>query len=137
MYLSFILFFLSLSGIVIMIWREMMLIKNGQVVAVEHSHPFVPEVQKIKNLTFEGIKKFGYVIVFLTLKSFMKSSNFIKNKSKSIIKEVQDRLSKNKNINFNELTEKKEISKYLKIISEYRQKIRKIKHRIKEEEGIE
>jgi hypothetical protein len=120
-----------------MIWREMMLIKNGQVVAVEHSHPFVPEVQKIKNLTFEGIKKFGYVIVFLTLKSFMKSSNFIKNKSKSIIKEVQDRLSKNKNINFNELTEKKEISKYLKIISEYRQKIRKIKHRIKEEEGIE
>ena len=35
-----------------------------------------------------------------------------------------------------EETEKKEVSGYLKVISEYRQKIRQMKHRIKEEEGI-
>ncbi|PIR68797.1 hypothetical protein COX93_01835 [Candidatus Nomurabacteria bacterium CG_4_10_14_0_2_um_filter_30_12] len=137
MYLPFIFFFLSLSGIIVMIGRELILIKNGQAIAVEHSHPFVADIQKIKHLIFKNSKKFGYAILFVTLKFFIKSSNFIKTKSIILIEKIKNKIKKKNNILNNETIEKKEVSGYLKVISEYRQKIKKIKHIIKEEEGIE
>ena len=48
MYLPLIFFFLSLIGIIVMIWRELVLVKNGQVIKAQHSHPFVPDLQKNK-----------------------------------------------------------------------------------------
>jgi len=120
-----------------MIGRELILIKNGQAIAVEHSHPFVADIQKIKHLIFKNSKKFGYAILFVTLKFFIKSSNFIKTKSIILIEKIKNKIKKKNNILNNETIEKKEVSGYLKVISEYRQKIKKIKHIIKEEEGIE
>lgn len=137
MYLPLIFFFLSLTSIIIMIWRELILVRNGQVAIAQHSHPFVPELQKIKHITFKKSKKFGYTIIFITLRFFIKSSNFIKTKSIVLVKEISNKLKKLRNNSSEEITEKKEVSKYLKIISEYQQKIREMKHRIKEEEGIE
>jgi len=137
MYLPLILFFLSLISIIIMIGSKLVLVRNGQVIKAQHSHPFVPELQKIKHLTFKNAKKFGYTTLFVTLKFFIKSSNFIKTKSKILIKELKNKFKKNKDSPLDEIIEKKEVSKYLKIISEYRQKIREMKHKIKEEEGIE
>ena len=139
MYLFLILFFLSLSGIVIMIWREIVLIKNGQIATIQHSHPhpFVPELQKIKHLTFKNVKKIGYVSMFVTLKFFIKSSNFLKIKGIALIKEIKNIFKKNKNNLIEEMPNKREVSKYLKVISEYQQKIREMKDKIKEEEGIE
>ena len=137
MYLPLIFFFLSLLSIIIMIERKLVLVRNGQVARVQHPHPFVPELQKIKHLTFKNTKKFGYVVVFTTLKFFIKSSNFIKTKSVLLIKEIKNKFKKNKEELPNESIVKREPSKYLSIISEYRQKIRKMKHKIKEEEGIE
>ena len=136
MYLPLILFLLSLSGMIIMVWRELVLVRNGQVAKTEHSHPFVPDLQKIKHLTFKNGKKFGYVTIFETLRFFIKSSNFIKTTGAMLLKELQSKL-KNKNGSADGTAEKKESSKYLRVISEYRQKIREMKHRIKEEEGIE
>ncbi len=137
MYLPLILFFLSLTGIVIMIWREMILVKNGQVATVKHSHPFVPELQKIKHITFKSSKKFSYTLVFVTLRFFIKSSNFIKTRSIMLAKEIKNTFKKKNGMPIEEIEEKKEVSGYLKVISEYREKIREIKDRIKEEEGIE
>jgi len=137
MYLPLIFFFLSLAGIVIMVWRELVLVRNGQVIATRHSHPFVPDLQKIKHLTFKNGKKFGYVVVFVTLRFFIKSSNFIKTKSIVLTKEINNKLKKLRNNASDEIMEKREVSKYLKLISEYQQKIREMKNRIKEEEGIE
>lgn len=137
MYLPLIFFLLSLAGIIIMIWRELVLVKNGLVTTTEHSHPFVPDLQKIKHVTFKSTKKISYVVIFVTLRFFIKSSNFIKTKSIVLVKEISNKLKKLRNNPSEEITEKKEVSKYLKIISEYQQKIREMKHRIKEEEGIE
>ena len=137
MYLPLILFFLSLAGIIIMVWRELVLVKNGLVVKTQHSHPFVPDLQKIKYLASKGTKKLSYVTLFVTLRFFIKSSSFIKNKSTILAKEIKTRFKKFRKDTSDETAEKKEVSKYLKIISEYRHKIRAIKHRIKEEEGIE
>ena len=130
-------FSLSLIGIIAMIWHELVLIRNGKVVAAQHIHPFVPDLQKIKHLTFKNTKKFGYLALFLTLRFFIKSSNFIKTKSVILVKTIKNKITKNRDYLADEIAEKKEVSKYLKIISEYRHKIRQMKHRIKEEEGIE
>ena len=133
MYIPLILFFLSFAGIIIMLSRELVLIRNGKVAHTEHSHPFVAELQTIRELTLQSGKKLGYLAVFMTLKFFIKSSNSLKNISKGVMEE----LKKDFEGNLNETNEKREPSKYLKIISEYQQKIRRMKHKIKEEEGIE
>lgn len=120
-----------------MISRKLAIVRNGQVVHREHSHPFVPELKKIKDITFNGLKKLGYALIFITLRFFIKFSNFIKTKGILIIANLKNKLKKRNGNNLNTETEKKEVSKYLKIIGEYQQKIRKMKYKIKEEEGIE
>lgn len=135
MYLPLIIFFLSLAGIIIMIWRELILVKNNQFIRAEYPHPFVHDLEKIKHLTFKSIKKLGYIILFLVLRFFIKFSNFIKIKTSLLIKKLKSKFIKSKKESLNEAGEAG--SKYLKIISDYKHKIRKMKKKIKEEEGIE
>ena len=74
-------------------------------------------------------------MIWIIVRTYLISKNFINNKRKEITEIIKNKLHNNHNENI--LKEKKEVSKYIKIISEYRQKIRKIKHKIKEEEGLE
>jgi hypothetical protein len=121
-----------------MLKRKLALVASGHsFVRIEHAHPFVPDLQKIKHVAKKNAKKVGYISLFLILKFFIKSSNLIKTKSKILIKELKKKFRKNKENYADELIEKKEVSKYLKVISEYKDKIRKMKDVIKEEEGIE
>ena len=53
-----------------MIWRELVLVKNGQVPTAQHSHPFVPDLQKIKYLTSKGTKKIKLYNALYNSKSF-------------------------------------------------------------------
>ena len=131
-----ILFFLSLIGIILMIGNKLVLIKNGQVVKTQHLHPFALDLQRIKYSIFKNIKRFGYKTLLALIRFFVKFSNFIKIKSKILIKEFEKKFQNNGNFS-SEVMKKKEVSKYLKVISEYRHKIREMKHKIKEEEGIE
>ncbi len=134
MYLPLILFFTSLVGIIVIIGHKLVLLRNGQVVRVQHSHPFVADLEKIKVLTIKNSKRAGYVVVFVTLRFFIKSSNSIKTISKELKNKIKSKFNKNTTI---EQIEKKGVSNYLKVISEYRQRIKRIKHIIKKEEGIE
>lgn len=138
MYFFFILFFISLAVITLMIGRKLLLINKGE---VPHIH-YVDEIflskildfNKIKYLTIENLKKTEYILIWITIRTYLISKNFINKKKKDIAEKIKNKLNKNRDENI--LKEKKEVSKYIKIISEYRQKIRKIKHKIKEEEGI-
>ena len=124
-------------GIIGMISRKLILVRNGQTVNIRHPHPFVPDLVKIKYFIFKGIKRVGYAVVFLTLRFFIKFSNFIKNRGKILTRELKEKFKRNNGNLLDETMQKKEVSRYLKVISEYRSKIRTIKHKIKEEEGIE
>lgn len=136
MYLPLILFFISLVAITVMIWHKVVLLRNGQVLTVEGTHPFAGELEKIKKLTFKNIKKLSIILLFIILKVFIKSSNFLKIKSLSILRYIKRKLIKESKDLDNEIG-RKEASKYLKIISEYRHRIRQMKHMIRKEEGIE
>jgi len=119
-----------------MIGKKLVLVRNGHSTEIEHIHLFPIDFKKIKYSSFQITKKFIYIMIFITLRSYLLSSKFIKEKSKILIKKIENKLKKNIDGISDEL-EKKEVSKYLKMISEYRQKIRKMKHQIKREEGIE
>jgi len=120
-----------------MIWHKLILVRNGQIITTQYIHPsFAEELQKIKCFTYKKIEKIGYVIIFIILKFFIKSFNFIKIKSIIIIKKLKNKFKK-ENKSSNKIIEKNKTSKYLKTIEEYRKKIKIMKYRIKKEEGIE
>ncbi len=121
-----------------MLWREMALVKNGKVGSAEHAHPFVPDLEKVKRHGGKFLKKTAHTAIYVSIKSYLLFKRFIKEKSKLIFKKLASLIKKeSENISEEFVKEKKEVSKYLRVISDYRQKIRKVKEEIKEEEGIE
>ena len=131
MYILFILFFTSLVGITIMIGRKLTILKNGNLV-IEDKIPFeVPHLKKIKHFTIANIKKYEHWILVEILRLYVRGTNFFKIQYQKIKVKIINRKKVN-NVN----GEKKEISKFLKIIGDYKQKIREIKHKIKKEEDL-
>jgi len=142
MSLSLFFFLLSLLGIVLMIGRKLVLVRSGKYGSLNGEEIDIllfvtPNLEKIKLLTFRNVKRLGYFTVFATLRLMIKSSNFVKVKSRLLVGAIKNRLKKDKDELIEEIVEKKEVSKYLRVISEYRQKIKRMKHIIKEREGIE
>jgi len=134
----FILFFISLAGIIVMIGRKLSLVKNGKIIVEEeHSHSLALDVEKIKNFTYRNFRKYEHVALIIVVKLYVGSSDFLKNKYSDIKTKLKNRNRKTE-INANgELVQSKEENIFLKKISEYKHRIRHIKHRIKKEEEKE
>lgn len=132
-YLLLALFFSSFIGIVFMIWRKMYLLQNGQSVVEENISFDVPFINEIKPIIVRGIKKYGHMTLVGVIRIYVKSSNFLRKKYEEIKIKIKN-IHYRKNIN-GDLTEKTEVSKFLKIVSEYKCKIREIKQKIHEEEN--
>lgn len=137
MYLFLILFFLSLAGIMVMIGRKFILLKNGSLVSAEEKFSIkIPNLHEVKYITTKSTKKYGFIALVIILRSYILSVHTIKKtykKSKHKIKELHKKYLPQKQRE----VEPKEVSGFLKKVSDYKQKIRKIKHQIKAEEGIE
>lgn len=131
MYFLLILFFGSLLGISFMIGRKLLMLQNGQVFNRDETFLKAPYLKELKQETVKNIKKHGYTGLVATIRFYIKSTNFLKNKYEEVKIKIKNIRQKNKN---NILEEKREVSKFLKMISEYKHKIRALKHKIKEEE---
>ena len=133
MYAFLILFFLSLASIIFMLWRKLTLVKNGHITPQEHAHPFVPDVQKVKDLTIANAKRLEHMALVAMVRSYVRTLNVIKNNYQKFRTKMAQ--IKNGSTGSNgEIVAGGEASKFLKMISDYKQKIREIKHRIHEEE---
>lgn len=135
MYFLLILFFGSLIGITFMIGKKLMLIRNGQVFKIHDNITFLetPFLEKIKHVTIKNTKKHGYFLLVATIRLYFKITNFLKNKyqeTKTKIKEIHLRRQKPLP------GEKKEVNSFLKMVIEYKHKIRKIKQQVKDEENL-
>src|SRR3989344_4394591 len=104
-----ILFFISLFGIVLMIGRKLVLLKNGQVLSKGEILFEIPNLEKVRHFTVKNANKYE--------------------KTKIKIKNINIKNHPN-----GESTEKVEASKFLKMISDYKYKIRELKNKIHEEE---
>ncbi|MEK7588913.1 MAG: hypothetical protein AAB438_03790 [Patescibacteria group bacterium] len=113
--------------------RRLALLKSQGAHEIEKKHSTlgVPYVLEIKDITIKGVKKVGYVSIVTTIRLYFRSLNFLKyryEKLKAITKKVNGEVKNG--------TEKKDVSKFLKVVSDYKHKIRKIKHQIQEEEKM-
>ena len=127
------LFFISLICLTIMFGRKLAMIKgNGIEIVEEHSAIEIPYVAEIRHLTFKKIKRLGYVSLVTTIRLYFRSKN-------TVVSKYEDLKKKMKQVHKSEIAEgtnQKEVSRFLKTMSDYKNKIRKIKTQIKEEESL-
>ncbi len=133
MYFLLILFFSSLLGITFMIGRKLLMLQNGQVTFRDETETFLKAqyLETLKHSAIRAIRKYSYLGLVTTIRSYFRSVNFLKDKYQIIKTKIKNIYHRNQAGD-----EKKEVSKFLKMILEYKQKIRAIKHKIKEEEKV-
>lgn len=129
-----ILFFVSLVGIVFMIWRKM---KKSEEVLIEEEIlnddlSEIPYMDEIKYVTVKKMKEYGYVVLLSSIRMSMKSSHIVKKASKEVAQIVKKTILK-KNP---ESEDPQEVSKFLQLVGDYKRKLKKIKKKIREEEGL-
>ncbi len=132
MHIIIILFFLSLLGIIVMIGKKIVLLRNNKLTTENNFSIQIPNLQEIGHLTVKNSRKYGYILLVKSVRSYVLSVNFLKNKYLEIKKSTKKYIP-NKKL---KSIEKKD-SKFLKVISDYKHKIKRIKDKIEEEEGIQ
>jgi hypothetical protein len=119
-----------------MIGKKLLLIQDGQITYKDNADTFLKAqyLEEVKHAAIINIKKHSYNGLVNAIRMYVRSSNFAKNKIEEIKLKMKEKLSKHGSSQNSVLPEKQEVSKFLKMISEYKQKIRTIKRKIKEEE---
>ena len=125
------LFALSLLSIIFMIGRKLVLIKHEQVLNHKEVAFELPYFREAKHITVTNMKKHGYTLLVETIRFYVRSTNSLKSQYQKVKTNLNNRKLRNQTNG-----EKKETSKFLKIIGDYKQKIREIKHKIKKEEKL-
>jgi hypothetical protein len=114
-----------------MIGRKLIRLKDDEILKRNEVLFNLPYLKKVKHLTLANIKKHGYAGLVGTIRFYVRGVDLLKNKYEEIRIKI-----KNKSMENHLNGEKKEISKFLKIIGDYKNKIREIKHKIKKEENL-
>ena len=123
---------MSLAGIILMIGHKLRLVRAGQTAEPEHPHAFVPDFQKMRKKIFQNAKEYEHLTLVVIIRLYVRSVNITKSGYQNLKTKIQNIRAKRKESGDPE--EKQEVSKFLKMISEYKDKIRHLKHQIKEEE---
>lgn len=138
MYISLILFFIALGGITILLTRKIFVLKH-----INMHHPKdlelefeVPDLDELKAFANKKIKRYGYIALVSAVRLYIIGGSFVKNKSGLVVKKIKSKLPGAK---ITKIDKDGNIatSPFIKTIIEYKQKIKKIKHKIKKEEGLE
>ena len=120
-----------------MIGRKLLMLQNGQASYRDNAETFLKAqyFEELKHSAIKTIKKHRYTGLVTIVRIYVKSSNFIKDKYEQVKIKIKNIYHK-KIGRETEIKEKQEVPKFLKIVSEYKNKIREIKHKIKEEENL-
>jgi len=116
-----------------MIGKKFVLLQNGEIIDKGEALLKTPFLEEWKHSTIKNTKKYSYIATVNTIRFYLRAVNFTKNKYQELKIKLGNMRRKNSN---RELLEKREENKFLKMIGEYKQKIREIKHKIKEEEEL-
>jgi len=121
-----------------MIGRKLLLLQSGQVSQRDNVETFLKAqyFEELKHSTIKTIKKHRYTGLVTIVRLYVRSSSFIKNKYELVKTKIKNIYHKKVGSEVNEIKERQEVPKFLKIISEYKNKIREISHKIKEEEDL-
>jgi hypothetical protein len=115
-----------------MVGRKWAILQNGEFLPLKDNVFYKAEhLEEWKNTAVKSLKNYGYKGLVGTIRFYFRSTNFLKRKYQEIKTEMEERRERKLSENG---IKKVEANKFLKMISEYKHKIRKIKHQIKEEE---
>ena len=78
MYLLLISFFLSLLGIIFMVGRKLVLLKNGNITTTEENETEFLNLKELKQVTFQNIRKYEHMVLVTVLRFYIRSINFLK-----------------------------------------------------------
>ena len=127
-----ILFFASLLGIAIMIGRKLVLLKNQPQIIEERVLIETPDLQEIRYIFIRKTKEYGYIALVEIIRFSVRSSKLLKRKYKEAKKKIKHLARKH--IAHRGETKEKDVSGFLKKVSEYKHKLREIKDKVIEEE---
>lgn len=134
-YFLLVLFFASLLSIMFMIWRKLALVKSGQYYIKEDASFEIPYLEEARDIIIKNLKRYEYLSLVIIVKFALQFSNFLKNKSKELSVKIQNIHLKNQSTR--EIKEKFATSNLLKLIYNYKRKIKRITYKIKQEEKEE
>lgn len=132
MYILLTILVASLFGIILMIGRKLSLVQEGQNIEIDYVHPFMPDLQKVKDLLNKSTKRYGYLGLVWIIRLHVRSTNLAKQAHQEIKAKLKESLTSNDEEGGEII--KQEVSGFLKMMSDYKHKIRTIKHKIKKEE---
>ncbi len=118
-----------------MLGRKLVLAQNQpqKNLRPEDLHFEIPHLEEIKKTTGKNLKKYGYVALVLSLRFYIKSMNVLKEQYQELDKKIAQMRKKNMP-GLDIQKQEKKVSGFLEMISEYKHKIRRIKHQIAREE---
>lgn len=127
-------FLISLLSISFMFGRKLKLLENEAAAQTSERKNTItleiPYMEEIKHITRRKIRKYGYFFLVVVIRLYFRTSNLFKLK----YAELKAKIKHLHEGNLLQNGERREASGFLKVVSDYKHKIRKIKHRIKEEE---
>jgi hypothetical protein len=114
-----------------MIGKKVVILQDGQIL---HKDEILKDssLEEWKHIAVQNLKKYSYNGLVKIIRLYVHFSDFLKIKYQTVKVKVKntyiEKLQKKE-------VQKPEANKFLKMISEYKYKIRRIKHQIKEEEN--
>ena len=133
MYFFFILFFVSLIGIAFLISKKLYTIEQGQIAPGQALRLEAPNFEEIRVRVWKLTKQLGYFLLVETVRAYVKSLEFAKKKLTAI--ELKLASLKNRH-GESAVSLKRGSNKILRAVSNYRNKIGRIKQEIREEENL-
>lgn len=134
MYYILTLFLASLLGIAYMIGRKWKLIKNGYVFEEKNSEMSEIEyLEELQRSAKNGLRKFGFVLLVIIIRLYVKTSAFVAKVAKAGISEIDKLYSK---VAVQNSAVPREPNTFLKKMGEYKRKVKRIKDRVKREERM-
>jgi hypothetical protein len=134
MALILILFFISLLGIIIMLGRKISLLRAGSTPAETETPLPVPNLEKIRESAERNARRYGYLALVALIRLQVRVSNFLKVKWGTLREKIKNALARRKKTNG---SARPEVNKFLRMMSDYKEKVRRIKHRVHQEENEE
>ena len=135
MVIILILFFASLLAIIVMLGRQIILLRRGEVRTNEGGvHPFVPEVLKVKYLAETEGKRYGFLLLVALLRTYFRVASSLKTSYQNTRVKIKTAIEK-KMGKSGEGETTREVSGFLRMVGEYKHRLRSLKHKIKEEEN--
>lgn len=121
-----------------MLGRKLVLAQSQprQHLSPEDLHFEIPHLEEIKETTEKNLKKYSYAALVVSLRIYIRSINILKQQ----YQELSEKLTKLRRRNMSSLEikiQEQRVSSFLEMISEYKHKIRRIKHQIAKEEEIQ